>query len=244
MNNGFEDLAESLSIEVRREIAERYFTHRKVIEEEIEEYQEALKEFEKEEEKILREFLRLMCLLKDPDLLEQFEKITSVSLHTLYDEYILSSPTIRKRLFRKLRSKGFTSKGKFLRLFEDTYKRLLEILPLYQKKWYNLKHWSERINEDIKEFQKEYNLESIFAFFSSLEKSSPSEMVVAIESGSRSGLEELLRFSRVPSPEGRYIELRKLPPWREVSGKLIALAKKAYQRHTGEAKEILEILAT
>ncbi|WP_297057188.1 hypothetical protein [Thermosulfurimonas sp.] len=244
MNNGFEDLAESLSLEVKREIAERYFTHRKVIEEEIEEYQEALKNFEREEEKILRELLRLMVLLKDPDLLERFEEITGLHLKPYYDEYILSSPTIRKRLFRKLRSRGFTSKGKFLRLFEDTYKRLWEKLPLYQRKLSFLEHWARRINEDIEEFHREYDLGSIFAFFSSLEGGTPSEMAVSIEGGSREGLEEQLRFARVPSPQGRFVDLKGLPRWKEVSGKLLALAKEAYRRHSGEAKQLLEILAT
>ncbi len=243
--NGFEDLAESLSLEVKREIAERYFTHRKVIEEEIEEYFRALKEFEKEEEKVLREILRLIFLLRDEDLLKKFEKITGKEIRGYYDEYILSSPRIRKRLFRELKTRGLTSKGKFLRLFENTYRRLLERLPSYQKRLRSLRIWAERINEDIREFHREYDLESIFSFFRTLEESRPSELAGwGVEDQARESLEHRLRFPPVPSPESKFLDLEGLPPWKKVSGELLKLAKEAYRRHTGEAKRLLEDLAS
>ncbi len=245
LESGFEDLAESLSLEVKREIAERYFTHRKIIEEEIEEYFKTLKEFEKEEEKILREILRLIFILKDEDLIERFGEITGKNIKTYYDEYMLSSSYIRKRLFRELKSRGLTSKGKFLRLFESTYKRLLEKLPKYQKQLRSLKAWARRLNEDIEEFHREYDLGSIFFFFRALGESRPSELAGPVpEDQIRESLEDRLRFRRVPSPESKFVDLEGLPPWRKVSGDLLRLAKEAYRRHTGEAKKLLEDLSS
>jgi len=245
LQDGFEDLAESLSLEVRREIAERYFTHRKVLEEEIEEYLRELKEFEKEEEKILREIVRLIFMLKDEDLVRRFEEITGKSVRSYHDEYLVYSPTIRKRLFRTLRTRGFTSKGKFLRLFEDTYKRLVAGLPEYQKKLRALEVWAKRINEDIEEFHREYDLGSIFGFFRSLEGERPSELAVPVQGEeSGRGLEERLRFRPVPLPRSRFLDLEGLPPWKKVSGALLHLAKEAYSRHTGEARKILEDLTS
>jgi len=241
----YEDLAESLALELKQEIAERYFTHRKVIEEEIEDYEQTLKAFEKEEEALLKELIRLTYMLRDPDLLESFEKIVGVSLKPYYDEYILSSKNIRRRLFKKLKSKGFTSKRKFLRLFEQTYKKLLEKSQAYRKKFESLKKQAELIEQDIEDFNKEYNLGSIFSFWESLGGNPPSE-IAGIEEKDKimDSLERQLRFPKVRHPEEKFIHLGSLPSWKEVGSQLLSLAKEAYRRHTGETKEILEVLSS
>ncbi|RUM86939.1 MAG: hypothetical protein DSZ24_07325 [Thermodesulfatator sp.] len=245
MFGGFEDLAENLSLEIRREIAERYFTHRKILEEDLDEYHWKLKEFEKEEEKVLRELLRLLFLLRDPDLLERFAEITGVSLLSYYDEYLLSSPGIRRQLFRKLRSRGLTSKGKFLKLFEDTYKRLWQMAREYQRKFRALEARFRQIKEDLQEFQKKYDLGSILAFFESLAESRPQETGVTLEKGQAvEGLAEMLRFPEVPEPRSQFLELGRLPSWREAGSALRRLAKEAYQRHHQEARAILEEVST
>ncbi|QJA06919.1 hypothetical protein FVE67_09015 [Thermosulfurimonas marina] len=241
MTNGFEDLAEGLSLEVRREIAEKYFTHRKILEEDLDEYQAKLKEFEKEEEKVLQELLRLLFLLREKDLMERFAEITGVSLFPYHDEYLLNSPTIRRRLFRKLRARGLTSKGKFLRLFEETYKRLYQKFQEYQKKLRLLEYLFRQIREELREFQKNYDLGSILSFFESLSESRPSEMGVTAQKGEAiEGLAELLRFPEVPEPRRRFVDLGSLPSWGEVGSALRKLAKEAYQRHRQEARSILE----
>ena len=240
----YEDLAESLSQEIKREIAERYFIHRKVIEEDLEAYLQELEAFGQEEERVLRELLRLILMLRDPDLLEAFEKETGLSLRPFYDEYLLDSPNIQRRLFRKLKSKGLTSKRKFLHLFEDTYKRLYQKAFEYRKKSQELRLEAERIQKDIEDFQKQYDLGSIFSFFEALDSSGVS--LGGIEEKDKV-LEELgarLAFPKVPYPEEKFLVLEKLPPWKEVGSALRRLAKEAFQRHRGEAQKILEDLAS
>ncbi|OAQ21185.1 hypothetical protein [Thermosulfurimonas dismutans] len=243
--SGYEDLAESLVLEIKREIAERYFTHRKVIEEEIEDYGRKLKEFEKEEENLLKELIRLAYMLRDKNLLKRFEEITGVSLEPYYDEYILSSKNIRRRLFKELKSKGFTSKRKFIKLFEQTYKRLLEKNEAYRKKFDSLKTQAELIEQDIKEFNKEYDLGSIFSFLGSLGERVPSE-IAGIEEKDKviESLGTQLQFPKIRPPEEKFVHLGTLPSWKEVGSELLGLAKEAYRRHTGEAKEILEVLSS
>ncbi len=244
MLSGYEDLAESLAIEVKREIAERYFTHRKVIEEEIEAYQQALKAFEKEEEKVLWELLRLTQLLRDRDLIARFRELTGISLEFYLDEYILSSKTIRRRLFRELKSRGLTSKRRFLKLFEDTYKRLLRRLEEYRRKFRALKAQAELINQDIQEFQREYDLGSIFNFLGSLEGGGPAIGGVEEKGKVYDQLTEALRFPPVVPPEEKFTDFPAPPSWKEVGHELLKLAKEAYKRHTGEVKQILEVLSS
>ena len=243
--SGYEDLAESLALELKREIAQRYFTHRKVIEEEIEAYERQLKEFEKEEENLLKELMRLAYLLKDQDLLQKFEEITGVSLEPYYDEYFFSSKNIRHSLFKKLKVKGFTSKRRFVKLFENTYKRLLEKNEAYRKKFKYLKTQAELIEQDIKDFHREYDLGNIFSFLGSLGERRPSE-IAGLEERDKviESLGIRLQFPEIRRPEERFVRLEALPSWKEVGRRLSALAKEAYKRHPRKAKGILEVLSS
>ncbi len=239
----YDELADSLAIEVKREIAERYFTHRKVVEEEVEDYLDALKKFRKKEEEVTKELLRLVYLLEDEDLLKRFHELTGIPLEEFADEYLLEASHIRKRLFRGLKGRGLTSKGRFLHLFEDTYKRLFEKLNSYRKEFLKLKRQAELVNSDIEEFNRSYDLSSMLSFFNALSDSSPPIGAVENMEEVTKSLEGQLKFKKVPPPEEEFPELKVPPEWKKVHRELSKLAKEAYKRHPESAREILGVLS-
>ncbi len=81
---GWEDIAETLSSEVKREIAEEYFSEKKFLEESWENYQRDIKEMDKLEERLLKNVCRLVMMLRDDELIEEFKKITGFDLKGCY----------------------------------------------------------------------------------------------------------------------------------------------------------------
>jgi len=238
-----DDVAKALAYQVKRDLAERYFGFRRLIEEDTANYFKLIEEVSrKHEDKVMREFLRLYILLRDKDLIEEFLRITGLPEPYYYDEYITRSKNIRRRLFKALRPKGWTSKGRFKRLFLDTYERLRKAIEEYREAFQELQVEAEVINEEIKRFKEKFDLSEIMQFLKSLEGSSEELAILGHTSMEKSvsGLEKTLEFNRVPPPEKFLPNIPPLPPLKEVHSELVRLAKEAYRRHTEEAKEILE----
>ncbi len=237
-----DDVAKALTYQVKRDLAERYFGFRRLIEEDTANYFRLLKEFgRKHEEKVSHNFVRLYLLLRDQDLIEEFLRITGLPEAFYYDDYLLRSKNIRRRLFKALRPKGWTSKGRFKRLFLDIYENLRRAVEEYREAFQELQVEAEVINEEIRRFKEKFDLSEIMHFLKSLE--GPSDLASlghpSLEK-SVTGLEKTLEFATVPPPEEFFPPLPSLPPLKKVHGKLVKLAKEAYQRHTQEAREILE----
>ncbi len=241
-----DDVAKALTYQVKRDLAERYFGFRRLIEEDTANYFRLLKEVSrKHEEKVLREFVRLYLLLRDKDLIEKFLQITGLPEPYYYDDYLTRSKNIRRRLFKALRPKGWTSKGRFKHLFLDTYERLRQAVEEYREAFQELQVEAEVINEEIRRFKEKFDLSEIMHFLKSLEGSSDLASLghPSLEK-SVTGLEKTLEFTKVPPPEEFLPNIPPLPPLKKIHGELARLAKEAYRRHTEEAREILEDAST
>ncbi len=241
-----EDVAKALAYQVKRELAERYFGFRKLIEEDTTKYfhliEEIRKKFEKE---MAQEFSRIYLILRDKDLINRFLELTNFSKAFFYDESLFISKDTIQKLFKDLNVKGWTSKGRFKRLFLDTYYRLYKILEKYAEAFQELEVESEVINEEIKRFKEKFDLTEIMNFLKTFE-SSPEltslgqpeyrESVVA--------LEKELEIGRVPPPDA-FLPRTGLPPSPEkIHSKLAKLAKESWNRHRQEAKELLESVSS
>ncbi len=237
-----EDVAKALAYQVKRELAERYFGFRKLIEEDTAKYFHLLKETKKRfEDKMAREFSRIYIMLRDKDLIDRFLKLTNFSKAFFYDENLFTSKNTIQELFKDLKVKGWTSKGRFKNLFLDIYHRLYKILEEYTEAFQELEVESEIINEEIKQFKEKFDLTEIMSFLKTFE---PSPELASLGQPefreSVSALEKELEIGRVPSPD-TFLPKTGLPPSPEkIHSELARLAKESWKRHRQEAKELLE----
>ena len=113
-----EDFAKTLAFEVKKDIAERYFGFRKIIEEDSDAYQkEVISSTLVLETQIGFDLLRIYALLQEDELIQGFYEITNLGEVLFFDSYVSSSPTIRKRLFEDQEVHGFFRKSRFWESF-------------------------------------------------------------------------------------------------------------------------------
>src|SRR5210317_1416888 len=115
-----------LAVELKREIAERYFGFRKMIEEDTLDLNEKIKyQLSILEKRISYELIRIYILLTDEKLIHEFMELTGWEERLFYDPYITESPTIRKKVFKGMKIRGLTKAGRYKNLLFDTYSRLV-----------------------------------------------------------------------------------------------------------------------
>jgi hypothetical protein len=94
------DIDQMLSFEVKKEIADRYFGFRKLIEEDIQDYDnQVLLSFRRLEQKIGFDLVRLYILLKDRELIHEFFQVSNLDERLFFDPYLTESETIKQRVF-------------------------------------------------------------------------------------------------------------------------------------------------
>ena len=134
-----------LAVEIKREIAERYFGFRKMIEEDtldlLEKIDDQLLILEKG---ISYELIRIYILLRDETLIDQFMELTGWQEKLFYEPYITESPSIRQKVFKDIKIRGFTKFGRFKNLVFDAYERLAARWSCTGKIWRKLKPAGKR----------------------------------------------------------------------------------------------------
>jgi len=239
----WQDIAESLSSEVKREVAEHYFLEKKFLEESWEAYQKELKEMDKLEEKLLKNICRLVIMLKDDELIDDFREITGLDLKECRIEEIFTSENIKKRLFKELGAPfAFTSKNRFVKLFLKIYKDLQNSVKAYNDKLKDFQNYYQELAKETEAFHKRFDLSAIFNFFSKLSASETADIGETEDKGKiYEELSSKLSVKKPSYPTLIYRVYKEPKPLSEISGELISLAKTAFSRHKKESKEILEL---
>ncbi len=241
--SNWEELADLLSLEIKKDIAEEYFTEKKYLEKAWEDYKQKAKDLEKYEEKIFQYTCRLVMMLRDEKLIEQFREITGFDLKACYFPYLLESETIKKRLFKKLKVPfAIRAKGKFVKLFLELYKKLAANIEEYNKKFTHYRQEYMDLVEETKRFNKRFDLSAMLSFFRKL-SGEPSEEIFSSDDKTKvyEELTKKLAISIPPQPDQELPIFPSPRPYREISGELIKLAKIAFTQNKGFAKELLEI---
>ncbi len=237
-----DDIAKALAYQVKKELAERYFGFRRLIEEDTARYFKGIEETKKVLKKRLApEFFRLYTLLVEPELQDELRQILGLKYLPFLEDYQKLSLEEKKALFKELHPKGFTSKGRFKRLLEDTYQRLWKKFQEYNETFQNLKVESEIINEEIKRFKEKFDLSEIMQFLKSFEMTAESSLGHPDFKESVTSLEEELKFQKIASPEQFLPEIKDLPEPQKVHSPLERLANKAWKRHKSWSKELVKI---
>ena len=226
-----EDFTQSLAFEIKKDIAERYFGFRKVIEEDSNDYQqEVIASALSLETEIGFDLLRIYSLLQEDKLIRHFYTLTGLGEVLFFDSYVISSPTIRKRLFEKMPVRGFLKKSRFLNMFFDIYQTLHEDVENYRARIAALIEEHEVIEEEIKIFYQKNDISGIMLFLRDLDgdASTAGTMSGGISSGGTISMEKKMRLQAPESVEKILPVLPSIPTASKIRSELKALAEKAH----------------
>jgi hypothetical protein len=232
MKNNVEDI---LAVELKREIAERYFGFRKMIEEDTLDLTEKIKyQLSILETRISYELIRIYILLKDEDLIHEFMKLTGWEEKLFYDPYITESPTIRKKVFKNIKIRGLTRAGRFKNLVFDAYERLVAHVEHYRENLEEVETSRETINAEIELFYRKNDIGNIMGFLRSIEGAgSEDSMGISPDAGSIDTFEHKMRIEKPPPIDPELINIPPLVPLPSISRELKKLIDKAYKLNRG-----------
>jgi hypothetical protein len=228
-----QDISKFLAYEIKKELAERYFGFRKIIEEDIQMLNEGIKKQNSTvEQKIGHTLSRIYIILKDEKMIQTFFKLSGLEEKLFYDPYLSESINIRKRVFEGVKVKGLTRSIKFKKLLFNEYGALVKQVKEYREKYILLQEDQEVIEEEIKLFYKKNDLSSILDFLRTIDHhNTHSELNNPNEPGLTRGLEEKMKV-KAPIPVEHFLSLiPALTPLKDIRGELKKLAKMAFTLH-------------
>ena len=231
MKPSFEDI---MAVELKREIAQRYFGFRKMIEEDKLDLMEKMKhQLSILEKRISFELIRIYILLKDDVLIQHFMELTGWEERLFYEPYITESETIRKKVFKGIKIRGLTRGGRFKNLVFDAYERLVEHVGHYRENLEEIEISREIINEEIDLFYRENDIGNIMGFLRSMDATGGNEdsMGISPTAGSTDSLEQKMRLEEPPPIDPELIAIPPLIPLPNISRELKNLADKAFKLH-------------
>jgi len=224
------DIAQVLTYEIRKEIADRYFGFRKVIEEDSDELAAGVRRSVSIEELICLDLVRIYILLGDYRLIQEFFSIVGLEEEIFYDPYLLESPSIRARLLGGVTTHGLTRSGRYKNLLFDLYEALAGHVSLYREKYVALIDEREVIRQEIELFYEKNDLSDIMGFMRQFDQNElPGHMAAAKEIGRDADLEKKMRLVPPPPIEKELPLIPPMPPLATVKRALKKLAEKAFK---------------
>jgi len=226
------DIAKVMAYEIKKEMAERYFGFRRLIEEDKEKLAAQIRrQTMTSEQRIVLDLARLYILLKDQRLIKRFLELTGLEEELFYDDYLVSSPTIRARVFVGIQSRGLTKSGRFKNLLLDCYELLVADVDGYREKFGELLESREVIGSEIKLFYQKNDLSSMLGFLRQLDGDDNAGLAGPVVARIGEDMETRLK---VEPPEAIEHHLPLIPPLvapDRIRGELKKLAEEALAGH-------------
>ncbi len=228
MQPSFEDI---LTFEIKKEMADRYFGFRRMIEEDKEELARRVREHSLTlEQKICLDLVRIYLLLGSEELIEEFIDLVGLEEKLFYDPYLLTSPPLRQRLLGGLKVRGLTRAGRYKKLFFNCYEMLVDHVQQYREKLGELVEERQTINEEIKLFYRKNDIGAMIGFLRALDGStSGSTMQGGLEAGFTDSMEKKMHLAPVPPIENFLPIIPPLMPLAAVRNKLTRLIERGYR---------------
>ncbi len=226
-------IEKALAYEIKKEIADRYFGFRKLIEEDKLDLKEKVKQHSRIlEKRICFELVRIYILLQDENLIQEFINLTGWEEKLYYDPYLTESPTIRDRVFDKIPKKGLTKSGRFKNLLMDCYERLVIHVEQYRESLLELQESYDTIDAEIKLFYKKNDIGNIMGFLRNLDACGSDESLPrCIEAGLTDSFDKKMRLEP-PEPVEQFLPtIPPLIPLPNIRKQLKKLVEKAYKLH-------------
>ncbi len=228
-----QDISDFLSFEIKKELADRYFGFRRLIEEDKEAFAAKVREQEiSVGQRICRDLVRIYILLQDEELIREFLGITGLDEKLFFDPYFLESATIRQRVFKGVRPRGLTSAGKFKNLLLDCYEELEAHVSQYRERFSKLLEERRVISEEIRLFYKKNDIGGIMDFLRRLDApaaTGPMDLGGAV--GGEDHFSRKMRLEPPPPVESLLTIIPPVPSLPRIRHLLKSLADKAYARH-------------
>jgi hypothetical protein len=235
-------ISDAITYEIKRDIANRYFGFRKLIEEDTLALSEKIRQYSFIlEKRISFDLIRVYILLRDESLIQDFLALTNLPEDLFYDPYLAQSETIRKRVFEGVHFRGLTKKACFSNAIVDAYERLVEHTGLYREQFAELVATQEMIHAEIDLFYKKNNLGSILDFLRGLGDSTNTSMQGGMEPNLAMKLDDKLRITP-PAPIDQLLPvIPPLMPLVAIRRQLMNLITKAFNQ---QGKDIHDYLST
>lgn len=227
------DITQYIAYEVKKEIADRYFGFRKLIEDDELDYREKARQYAYIlEKRISFDMIRLYIMLKEEELIRTFMEIAGLEERLFYDALLAESETIQERVFQGVRFRGLTRGRRFRSFGLACYDRLSGHIDQYAHKVAELEGMRETIKEEISLFYRKNDICAILAFLRSTGNNELSSgMAGGMEVGMAEALEKKLQI-KPPVPIEQYLPI--IPPLRpleQTRSDLDRLLKQAYRLH-------------
>jgi hypothetical protein len=222
-----------LSFEIKKEIADRYFGFRKLIEEDKIDLNERIRQHSLIlEKRICFELVRIYILLADEELIDAFITMTGWDEKFYYDPYLPESLTIRKRVFQGVKKRGLTRGGRFKNLLFDCYERLEIHVNQYRENLQELIESRELINEEINLFYRKHDIGNIMGFLRNLDANTGGESLGGgIAAGLDASYEEKMRVKPLQPIEQQLPVIPPLAALANIRKDMKKLVEKAYMLH-------------
>lgn len=227
------DISQFLSFEIKKELADRYFGFRKLIEDDKADLEKDILSHHKTVgQKIVWDLNRIYIMLNDEKLISDFLSLTGLEEQLYYDPYILTSPTLRDRIFDGVKTKGLTASGRFTHLFMQTYEQLTQDVARYREKYAELLDDQETIEEEIKIFYRQNDIGTIMGFLRLMDTDSAhGAMEGAPENGFIDSMEKKMRLTPPVQVQTEIPRIPPLIPLPQIKKELKKLAKEAFDKH-------------
>lgn len=230
------DIATALNLEIKKEMADRYFSFRTLIERDTKALNQAVADAVKIEQVVVIDLTRIYILLHDEQLVDTFTHLSGLGTTYYFDPYILTSKTIRERMFQDVSVWGLTWRGRFSKIFLNCYNDARKHIDVFRSLRAELYEEQEVIGQTIDLFYRQNNISSMLGFFRSLD--STAQMGSAMEGGMNSGFDETLEKKMQiirPRPVDRGINvIPPLVPAEQLKDKLQDLADQAFTFHPSD----------
>lgn len=224
-----------IAFEIKKELADRYFGFRKLIEDDIREYDnQVLASYLRLEQKIGYDLVRLYILLKEENLILEFLQLAGLHEKIFFDPYLTESPTLRKKVFVGQPISGLTRAGRFKYLVFNNYACLERHIEEYRTIFMKLSEERETISEEIKLFYQKNDLSYIMSFLRGINngnsfKTGDLEGALIPQNGTT--LESKMKVTPPPPAEQLLPNIEQIAPLDNIKKPLRKIVDKAYQLH-------------
>ena len=226
------DISKVMTYEIKKELADRYFGFRKLIEEDKKELARAIrKQSISTEQSIVIDLARIYTMLHKQELIEAFLQLSGLGDEIFYDEYMTSSPTIRARVFAGVKARGLTRKGRFKNLFLGCYEMLVYHVDSYREKLGKLLEDRELIKEEIEVFYRKNDIDSILGFLRGLDDHGDRGLAMPPQRFGSDGMKKKMAVIPPDPVEHSLPIFPPLVPLSQISGQLKKLAEQALTLH-------------
>ncbi len=163
------DIAAALNMEIKKEMADRYFSFRTLIENDTKALSQAVASAVEIEQVVAIDLTRMYILLHDKELIDRFLQLSGLATDFYFEPYILTSNTIKERMFHDVSVWGLTWRGRFTKIFLNCYDDVSRHVEIFREIREELIEEQDIIGETIAIFYRQNDISSMLGFFRSLE---------------------------------------------------------------------------